>query len=581
MHPNKTETVNRGWESMHKILDKEMPLKKDKRRLFLYWLTGGLAIIMLTGVLAYTIFQPQVLPTSSGNSASVTETSNLPNDNITTKIASEAESKSKSKSQPEEPELGSDQLVATHQGSKPTVTLSEQKRNPEPTSTTTTSSSDLSSATTAPSVQETHQQSPRNRDQESIHSKPLEATQTSPQAIDPTQIDQNPSLTNSSLATNEQTNPTTLTNNKEAIIPTEIHQPINQTTQPSLAIETQHPPTSNTSSSQQESNVLKPITASDLSSNQIEETPADIATVSNKSAPQVKQTNTIAVSRLIAKPISLLMVPETSTLEMYLPLAPMQAVVIKPAYTLSHQWEITVNGLYANQAKAIGFESSLGWRTELSKAVSAHIAIGGGCLDISNPASLGELSDLSRFNAPEGIETGMDTADPIGPAGPAEAGAGNDTGGIEGDTEIDSSPEIPDLELTTSQLRSLSRSNLSSLKYLMSTVGVRLSPSRRIHIGAQFGIDYIVHSNFNRIFLEDDKFLTTEAASNVSLSDIQLETGRKILPFAEANTTVKLSQNIGISAGYKYYLKALYPAIGKSWLNQFKLGVVFSLSQNK
>ena len=44
---NKVPKVDKGWEQMKALLDKEMPIRNNRRKPFLYWILGGFAIMIL------------------------------------------------------------------------------------------------------------------------------------------------------------------------------------------------------------------------------------------------------------------------------------------------------------------------------------------------------------------------------------------------------------------------------------------------------------------------------------------------------------------------------------------------------
>lgn len=49
--------VDDGWNSMHKILDVEMPVKKDKRRPFIWWIFGiSLSLLLTTVVISSKLY---------------------------------------------------------------------------------------------------------------------------------------------------------------------------------------------------------------------------------------------------------------------------------------------------------------------------------------------------------------------------------------------------------------------------------------------------------------------------------------------------------------------------------------------
>lgn len=200
--------------------------------------------------------------------------------------------------------------------------------------------------------------------------------------------------------------------------------------------------------------------------------------------------------------------------------------------------------------------------------------------DITNTASLGELDDLADQTAgidraPNDMEPAGDTADPAGPAGAAPQGGG--AGAPEEiDVGMDFTPEIPELELTVAQLRSLSLSNISSLNFLTAKTGIQLAATRRFNLGGSFGLDYILNTRFNSVFISEDQFLTLDASSS-GLTSVELEEGNDLLTYVEGYTTYKVSERLSVQAGYKQYLKAIFPALGKNWLNQIRLGLFLNL----
>ena len=581
--PNNIDIEDRGWESMHKILDKEMPQKKDKRRFFLYWLTGGLAIILLSSVIVYNSFQTQLPISKTDTASSVSQTSNLPDQNS-----------SSTNSNPTSTQVPDQQTAQLLESEKTTQTLANSDIS---SGSSSNSSLGLNSSSNSNSSSGLNSNSSANSKTETdLESNPLPSAQ---QTITTAELN-NPEAQLANTGSTIKAKPTTavsqtnvqldtavdteITNNKN----TQVAQTVTTTTLEKISpnldqeqIKTPIIPNKQVIVQSQQANTDSPIqfdTPTTPTLNNAASKPSvAIASQANEMVQSEDNTNKVSIAQLIPTLSSFLTLPETAIVPMSLPLVPVTPPIIKPAYTLTNQWEIGLTGLYANQANGLGLEVSVGWRKERSQLVSTHIAIGAGCLNIANDANLGELADLSRTNDPAGLDGS------VGPAGPAGAPGAGDAGGIEADGGAEGAAsdmefaDTPDLELSPSQLSTLSRSNLSSLKYITSNVGIQLSPSQRLHVGVNLGIDYIVNTNFNQVFLEDDKFLTTQSSSTFNLTDVQLAAGNKILPFAEAGVTVKLSQRLGIKASYKYYLREIFPDLGNTWLNQFKLGVFFSL----
>jgi len=309
-------------------------------------------------------------------------------------------------------------------------------------------------------------------------------------------------------------------------------------------------------------------------------TPVAIQASQATNVSDTKQKNLISDIQLIPVLLNHLTVPTSQVLAMTLPLAEPNPVVLPSEYVLQHHWEIGLIGLYAHKATGSGVELLGGYRRELSKNLSAHFLFGGGCIDISNPATLGDLDNLTSeaIEIDRGPDTGDTAGDPEGPAGPAGA-AGPQGDGMEGGNmgDVGFDPGIPDLELTSAQLRSLSLSNISSVKYLTANTGIELAVNRHLEVGTSLGLDYILSTSFNEVYIENDKFLTLDGSNNSGLTNIELEEGHSLLTFAEAYSRFNITETLSLKAGYKYYFKAIFPALGKNWLNQFRLGFILNL----
>lgn len=102
-HKNESDLINEGWSSMSQILDKEMPIKKSRKKIFFWLFSAGLALVLAINILIITKSQSNQVP-SAGDNQLIVENS-------------KQEIKNKSIAVNEEPELGVETILPNNSNS--------------------------------------------------------------------------------------------------------------------------------------------------------------------------------------------------------------------------------------------------------------------------------------------------------------------------------------------------------------------------------------------------------------------------------------------------------------------------------
>jgi len=545
MQQNKVDIIDRGWESMHVILDREMPQKKRRKGLF-FWLSGLGFGLLLIGLIALSM-----LNSKGNNPELINETQDLQANKSQLKNDNEDENEALIRSLDLEKgiSLNDTEQLKTEESIHKDLTVNENNNDNQSVhetqiinENTSTLKSDIPTKTIhetfATVGNETLNENSTINVTQSIITNKNESENSPSNNISPYDSNQS-ELSNSSAQLN-----TDKSNIKNALTTTKSKLELASALKNKRDKISANPDIKNLSG-------LSTLSQSSSINSNTQQTP--LYSIENKKLD--------LVSLIPLKPLSLDL-PDTSKLPMHITLVDVNKPMQKIKQSRNTYGEFILAGIYAHKATGSGIESNIGLRREVSSTVSVLFHTGIGFLNIDNPPNFAEL-DLSTFRGD--VPQGLDGAQ----GSPAADNESVDTGGL-------ASGEV-NIEITPEQLKQLSSSNLDEIFYATAKVGIQWTPNqKRFRIGSNIGIDYVLDLNFNQLYIADNQLTFDNTTSN-NLTIVDLNEDASLLPFAELRSSYAISQIFNIDVVYKNYFKSIFPSQESNWLNQFKLGLTISL----
>ncbi len=553
MHQDNADIINRGWEAMHDILDKEMPKEKKRRKGFFFLLTGlgSVAVVLLVAFLltrdsnhgAITKQEPAIVQTSSTDDTTVLNSSANEADNLHSTI----ETKIEEKEQRQEAGTSSNKIKATHTANtitKPTtIETSDQSREKF--------DNDLSNL----------KNTSRKQNTLSIDSEPIKKSNPTEKTI---VFNPFPKLTQT--ITTQQSN-TPLRTNEQTI--TTSNQGLNN-----KATTQSNPRTTNSDENDSirnnSDNTVSTHTQQQAVGLQNQETDKGNNIIPDLE-PTERHANTTNVdSELISIPTLALSEAFLETAVIPVKMKFPFVMVVKPeaeeSRLLLSGFTIGIQGSYLTNDSGYGFEGSVGYAKQLSPSFAIEYRLGYGQLSLGAPAS--DPDDLSTF---DGTDTNM--SPPAGPAG-APQGAPQDPAE---NMDMEFTPEEETIMFDPAELEQLSTSQLSRLHVLSNGIYAHWHVSRKLGISLSSGLDYIHNPSFRSLFIVDNTQLVSELPEAARLQSQVEEVQFSIANDWKFNTGIdfvfRLSPALSLSVGYKHYLSTLVNQEIEKNINQARLGV--------
>jgi len=517
MHKNDADIIDRGWDAMHDILDKEMPEKRKRRGFF--FLLGGLSSIAIV----LLIFM-------------IAKKNTTVNDTIQQQTIS----------QDTKTDRQSNELTTSSNSTDIQISFPENKLKENKETITSTSSINNDGMTTTDAIVHSDQKIKAinklelNSQENKTPSKPalttsnqdarnLKSTETIVQDVTKTATQS--SILKSPIAT------TSLDTKDNTIINT--------------------PPTNTLKSDDQEitsenNNQQNPLINQNQTTPKDSELFPDLKPTGKNSNPTDDVKEIILIQTLYSS-ISLFTI-DTEPIAITLPFLTIIKPETKPDYTGMTGLTLGVNGLYLTSKHDLGIEGYVGYGKQLSPSFGIEYRMGYGRLSISEDSE----STLSTFEDAVGPPLGAGSADPEEP---------NNNNPVE--------EEI--FRIDPAQLEQFSSANLSSLNVFSNGIYTNWQLSRRIGISVFGGLDYIHNPSFRSLFVVNGNQLLNEILDVNSLQGQVQNVQFSINNEWKFNTGIDLVYRItpafSFSAGYKYYLSNLINNEIETNINQARLGL--------
>jgi len=577
MQQNKVDIIDRGWESMHEILEREMP-QKNRRRSLLLWLIGlGIGILLVVSL----VFQFS----NTDNNDNILANAN---DGIQ-KIINETES--------------------DHQHSKESEILNEEQGE---------NATKIINNTTKNSAQN---EIGKNDDALTITNNQISTTQKIKEKIEneTEKINQNPAIIDKDnqfdLAIESASNELDRSTSKEILhdaIRTEAKDVTGQIQQKNATVLHKTTPSDTQNNSKEKNSettaeLLKikhnaaqhSVVSIDKTESISKEnkgitsvvtdnnTTVDIKNNSTVEANSIFQIDDLSSENVDSKKTPLfaseiesidlltLMPYKTGMLDLpvrvKLPMTIALADIIKTEeYKKRTYFQFGFTGLYLHNVTGSGIETFAGISREISPTISVNGHIGISFINLDNTPNLGGL-DLINSRSDVPVQENNDPAGPQGPDGAAPP-LGVDQAGANG-SDIESDFEMEDLMLSEEQLQRLAYVNLDELLLTTVRIGLEWNPNNtRLKLGSSFGFDYVLDSDFNELYISNNQLILDNSLSN-NLTLVDLKQDTSVLPFAEIGVSYSASDLIDITVNYKNYFKSIFPSKDIHWLNQIKFGM--------
>jgi len=540
MHQDNADMVNRGWDAMQVILDKEMPVEKKRRKGFFFFLTGigSIAVLLL---LVYVIRQDATFDKGAIASSSTTakiETTNIETSQPQTTTFVDAKEAAETISKNEIDNESPNNTTNTKPVNNNITSTSQLKSVPSTVTSSSTKPVDLE---------------PANRVSDGIVSKP----------------DTSPS-TASGNNNNQINNVVTASPSK---VLKETFQP-GETSIPDGTVSTET--RSNATNKQTTAQALaKDALADDTNTN----TFPDL-----KPAANISSNNTFPQASLEAANIVSLQIPllesKRITLQIpnsYLPMSlPIVVKIKEPAFNPSTTLGIGIAGSYLLKSDGYGYESFASINRQISSSFSIGYRLGYGRIHFNEPndaravlAAAAPSSDTST-----GIEADLPTGgnadtldEPSGPEGAA---------GPEGANPFE---EMQPLEISETQLKQLSVVSLQRVNAISNELHLSWHPSRKISFSPIAGADYLFGNKFRSLYVINESSysndLTSDQRSQNQVREVDLALSKKWLFNTGIFVSYRLTQKINLSVGYKHYLSSFIDQDSANSLNQAKVGLSF------
>jgi len=227
---------------------------------------------------------------------------------------------------------------------------------------------------------------------------------------------------------------------------------------------------------------------------------------------------------------------------------------------------------YQYKEKTFSAELTSSYLRQLSPHWSIGIGLGSGIYNYSNSNESPALTDANSNRSPEADQASDLPEGPAGPQGPIGAAPpGGGAGGAAGPEEMFGEPTANVFEVSEELRQQLSQESFRSSLYVNAEAIVVFQPSKRIELSGSLGIDYLYRHNFEDIFLVDKSFLSFDM-SEANAEPVNLSVPVSWVPASQFFVSYAINRRFKMTAGAKYFYKKLFPENGPD-LNQFKMGM--------
>jgi hypothetical protein len=575
MHQDNADIVNRGWEAMLEVLDKEMPEKKKRRKGFFFFLTG-LGAIATIALFAFILNQNSVgeniaisdngivktseadinntdLATNSSKSTQLNKTDKGGAKQIYNGIESKDDLKTRLNTETAKRISDSNQSINIKKNS--TSNSNENKQytntiqnntievltNKDVTDNSTKSTLNQSNAQSLNTINTTETSTLSTIDSTPALDSPENISTSQPKANNPNVIAVDDGLNNDTALQTQNSSPTTNSPKSNLAINNNDRR---------IAVQNQA--------------TLKDITLD-----------PDLKTAESISKYPSVTNEFISIQRLAL--LKSFLDAEFEPLAMTLPFVKVVKTEAKLDPILVSGLTIGMQGTYLTNSDGFGFEGFIGYSKQLAPYFSIEYRMGYGQLrftdsnvDPNEAIGIPLSSEDTASEPPPPIET----ADPAGPTGaaPPETDGGG-TGSMSGE------PEEPEFMFDPDALQKLSTSNLSKLNVLTNGIYAHWHASRRFGLSVFGGLDYVHNPSIRSLFIVDNAFLVNTLSEDNrtqnQFESVELSINNEWKFNTGMDLVFRISPALSISAGYKHYLSNLINQEVEKNINQARIGLSY------
>ncbi len=556
MHNKNIRLIDQGWDAMHATLDIEMPVKKDKKRFFLWWLMGfGLLLITAAAVLFGNTSLWNTGQLSKDESALITEVNDA-----TSPINKSATQNDNLNQNKNDQSLSSD--LTTSQSTIITKETTQDRIN------------NNQASTSAASEASTTHQSDDSPNKESLQSKSIyvndltghpdqqassnaatneikvRATQTAP-IISKTQNN-----TPAPLKTKDQV-PSTTDDDKSNIATrlsqTDIPENVPSSINPQAEISG---PTATDRTLLQE--------ALDQKTDFVE------SNIQESSPTEANQVKSILIDKIAPLTKSFLSMPKADPLEMTIKTASKVAPTVetfKPYTALSLGAMLS----YLHQQKTLGYGINGAISLQLSQRWSIATVIEYGRYQITPQVERPSILNPTDSQFPSDMTTDNAGA-PAGPAGSPEDVAEDMAGGA----SVDPGEETFRNSFTPEEITEFRRISLARLSYFRPSIQTRYAFSNTLSGTIGIGVEHLFQGHFDESKLSNlDVFSATTIDE---IEDLPLVFQPQWIPSIEAGLSYHLASSYHLSLSHRYFTKDLYMNADQPIkLHQVRLGMSYTI----
>lgn len=568
MHKNHADIINQAWDDMHNILDREMPVKKKRRKGFFFLLTGlgSVAAVLLVAFLL--------------NQNSNTEATNqIPTIAQTSELKNNNNQVDNSPITPEKVIAITENSINQVKKNNKTNTPIEKSQNTDVIKTSSDVASGNQNKKPVPELEYKSTENLNSTNQALVEN----STQINKNSTD-TQPQRNAEIASTIKPTNSVEPSPVLHNqvNKNNPVTTQTSSPTTHHSEKFLSLDNQSKAVTKQFGSSVNHVSEKPLPFD----NKQEPVVVNQNGVSNKVqnvSPDLKPTDKQASNKHVANgliSIQSLTTINTELKTIFEPIA-MTLPFVDLIKTETVNYPILMSGLtlglqgsYLTNNSGIGIEGYIGYSKQLSRSFAIEYRLGYGQLWLSE-----DLDDTSAdaFTPPMPTDVSMpenNTGDTTGTQGSPET--------IETGMELDMgfAPEEPEFMFDREALQQLSTANLSRLNVWTNGIYAHWHFTRKIGISVLGGLDYIHKPSFRPLFILNNTQLVSDLDDNSRTQNQVEEVEFSIDNEWKFNTGVdlvfRISPTLSFSAGYKHYLSNLINQGIETNINQGRVGLRYA-----